>query len=88
MIYNISYKTLICANPYRIRFDKVGGFIRVYDGTRYLVLFGLITYPIYNRSKYLITLKSDIAHVFSHNYFKNQNWFISFFTFRKDIDFT
>ena len=56
---------MICANPYRIRFDKVGGFIRVYDGTRYLVLFGPITYdPIYNRSKYLISLKSDIAHVF------------------------
>ena len=23
-----------------IRFDKIDGFIRVYDGTRYLVLFG------------------------------------------------
>ena len=26
--------------PLRIRFDKVDRFIKVYDGTRYLVLFG------------------------------------------------
>ena len=28
------------AKPVRIRFDKVNGFIRIYDGTKYLVLFG------------------------------------------------
>ena len=38
-VYDISYKTLIGAKPLRIRFDKVDGFIRIYDGTRYLVLF-------------------------------------------------
>ena len=27
----------ISAKPLRIRFNKVNGFIRVYDGTRYLV---------------------------------------------------
>ena len=32
----ISYKNLI-AKPLRIRFGKIDGFIRVYDGTRYLV---------------------------------------------------
>ena len=37
LIYNISYKTLMGAKPLRIRFDKKNGFIRVYDGTRYLV---------------------------------------------------
>ena len=37
--YNISYKTFIGAKPLRISFDKVGRFIRVYDGTRKLVLF-------------------------------------------------
>ena len=35
--YNISYKNSIDAEPLRIRFDKVNGFIRVYDKTRYLV---------------------------------------------------
>ena len=34
-VYNISYKTLIVAKPLRIRFNKIGWFIRVYDGTRY-----------------------------------------------------
>ena len=33
-------KTLIGAKPLRIRFHKVDEIIRVYDGTRYLILFG------------------------------------------------
>ena len=40
LIYNISHKNLVAAKTFRIRFDKIDGFIRVYDGTRYLVLFG------------------------------------------------
>ena len=44
LIYNISYKTLIGAKSLRIRFDKVNGYIRIYDGNRYLVLFGLEKY--------------------------------------------
>ena len=40
MIYDISYKTLIDPKPLSIRFDKIDGFIRIYDGTRYLTLFG------------------------------------------------
>ena len=32
LIYNISYKPLSDAKPLRIRFDKIDGFIRVYDG--------------------------------------------------------
>ena len=40
MVYNISYKTLIDAKSLEIRFDKVDGLIRVYDRTRYLLLFG------------------------------------------------
>ena len=40
LIYENSYKILIDTKPLRIRFDKVDGFIRVYGGTRYLVLFG------------------------------------------------
>ena len=33
LIFDISYKTLI-------RFDKIDGFIRIHDGTRYLTLLG------------------------------------------------
>ena len=39
-VYVILYKTLIGAKPSRIRFDKVVGFIRAYDGARYSALFG------------------------------------------------
>ena len=39
LVYGISYKPLIGVKPLRIRFDRVDGFIRVYDGTRYLLLF-------------------------------------------------
>ena len=34
LIYDISYKTLIGPKPLRIRFDKINGFTRIYDGTR------------------------------------------------------
>ena len=69
LVHNISYKTLIGTKPLRIRFDKTDGFIRVYDGTRYLVLFGAEKYDfIYNRIRYLIGVKSGITYVFSHNY--------------------
>ena len=37
-----------------IRFDETDGFIRTYDGSRYLVLFGFRLYDaIYNRIRYL-----------------------------------
>ena len=32
LAYDILYKTLIGGKPLSIRFDKVNGFIRVYDG--------------------------------------------------------
>ena len=40
LVYNISYKTLIDVKHFHIRFNKIDGFIIVFDGTRYLVLFG------------------------------------------------
>ena len=51
LVYNISYKTLIGHKPLRIGFDKIDEYIiRVYDGTRYLVLFGAEKYDfIYSR---------------------------------------
>ena len=59
------------AKPLRVRFDKIDGFIRVYDGTRYLVLFGSEKYnSIYNKIRYLISVKGGITYVISHNYSK------------------
>ena len=69
LVYNISYKSLIDSKPLYIRFDKIDGFIRVYGGTRYLVLFGSEKYfSIYNRIRYLINVKSEITYTIFHNY--------------------
>ena len=60
LVYNISYKTLFGSKPLHIRIDDVEGFLRVYDGIRYLVLFGSETYDaIYSR--YLTSQKSGIT---------------------------
>ena len=40
LIYDIAYKTLIGSKSLRIRFDKLDGFLTIYNGTRYLTLFG------------------------------------------------
>ena len=39
LVYNIWYKNLIASKPVSIRFDIIDRFIRVHDGSRYLVLF-------------------------------------------------
>ena len=62
---------MIGAKPSCIKFDKIDGFITVYDGTRYLVLFGPQKHDaIYNRIRYLTSQESDITYAFSHNYTK------------------
>ena len=49
LVHDISYKTLIDPKPLLIRFDKIDGFIWIYDGTRYLTLLGSEKYDaIYN----------------------------------------
>ena len=69
MVYNISYKSLIGTKPLRIRFDKVDGFIIIYDGIRYLALLGTEKYNvIYNRIRYLVSQESGISYVIPHNY--------------------
>ena len=69
LVYNISYESLIDSKPSCIRFDKIDRFIRVYDGTRYLILFESEQYDsIYQRIRYLVSVKSDITYTVSHNY--------------------
>ena len=66
LVYNISYKSLIDSKPLHIKLD-----IRIYDGTRYLVLFGTKKYGyIYSRIIYLISVESGITDIISHNYAK------------------
>ena len=53
------------------RFDKIVENIRIYDGTRYLSLFDTKKYDaIYDRIRYLISLKSSITYIFSHYFVK------------------
>ena len=60
---------MIVAKLLRIRFDKIDRFLRVFDGTRYLVLFGTDKWDfIYSRIRYLIQGKTGITYVMSHNY--------------------
>ena len=54
-----------------IRFDQIDGFIKLYDGTRYLTLFVSEEYEaIYNRIRYLISQKNGITYIFSHYFAK------------------
>ena len=69
MINDISYKT--SWKSLRIRFDKIDEIIRIYDGTRYLTLFSTRKNgAIYDRIRYLISLKSSITYIFSHYFTK------------------
>ena len=69
LIYDISQKTLIGLKPLRSRFDKIDGFTRIYDGSRYLVLFGHLWYDvIYNRIRYLASEKSAITSSINHDF--------------------
>ena len=69
-------------------FDKLDGFIRDYDGTKYLVLFSTEKYDVtFDWDKYLIGLKSRIKYVSSHNYAKIKIDSDDDFPFEKNIDF-
>ena len=57
---------MIGAKLLRVRFDKVGGFIRVYNRTSYLVLFGTRKYDVILN----LRVRSGIAYVISHNFAK------------------
>ena len=52
-----------------IWFEKIDGCIKIYDGIRYLVLFGSEQVDaIYDRIRYLISEKSGITDIISHNF--------------------
>ena len=54
-----------------MRFDKIDGFIGIYDGTRYLTLFGFEKYGVIcKRIRYLLSLKIGVTNIFSENFAK------------------
>ena len=88
MIYDISYKILIDPKPLRIRLDKIDGFLRINDGTRYLILFDSEKHDdIYKRIRYLLSLKSSIIYIFSHYFAKIKVNSYDFLPKEKNIDF-
>ena len=49
----IFHTKLLCV-PLHVRFNKTDEFIKIYNGTRYLVLFGPERYDaIYDRTRYI-----------------------------------
>ena len=68
LIYDLSYKSLIGSKPLRIRFDKIDGFIGIYDGTRYLTLSEFEKYDA--KIRYLIGLNGGMTYIFSHYFVK------------------
>ena len=61
LFYGISYRTFMGSIPLNIRFDEIDGFIKIYDGIRYLVLVGGGFYDeIFDRIKYLIIVRSTV----------------------------
>ena len=52
----ILYKSLMSEKPLRTRFNKIDEFIKIYDGTRYLLLDYYERYNVsYDRIRYLIS---------------------------------
>ena len=69
LIYGISYKAFMGSITLHITFDKIDGFIKIYDGIKYLVLFCHSWYDeICDRIEYLISEKSGVTDSFNHNF--------------------
>ena len=80
---------MIGSKPSRIRFDNIDGFTRIYDGIRYLTLFGSEKHDaIYDKIRYLISLKSGFTHIFSHYFTKIKIDSYDSLLIEKNIDFT
>ena len=55
--------------PLCIRFSKIDGLIKIYNGAKYFVLFGSEKHnSIYDKNSYLIGKKSVITHSINHNF--------------------
>ena len=71
LIFDVSFKTQYCARSLCIiMLDKVDGYVRKYDGTKYLALFhsNENNQIIFYRIRYIIMLKINISDAFSHQY--------------------
>ena len=99
LVYNISYKTFMDAKPLRIRFDKVDGVIKIYDGIRHLELFDLLSEIhdrinsriyniILNRIDYLISENSDDKYSIKRDFARVRIDLYNSLLIEKNIDFS
>ena len=59
LVFDISYKPFMGSIPFRIKFDKIDGFIKTNDEVKYLALFDYVWFDnICYRIKYLTSEKS------------------------------
>ena len=71
LIYDRWYNTLFGSKSLQIRFDKIDEIIRIYDESRYIILFGKKKYgALYNKITYLVSIKSGITYIISHYFAK------------------
>ena len=69
LIHEILYKSLMGEKPLRTKFNEINGFIKIYDGIRYLLLHYYERYNVNNdRIRYHISEKSGITDSISHNF--------------------
>ena len=87
-IYNISCKNFIGSKYLRTRFDEIDGIIRIYDGNRYLKLFGTKKYDaVCDTIRYVISISSGITYIFSHYFVKIKHDSYDSSVIKKNIDF-
>ena len=67
LVYGVLYQNFTGKKPLHIRFDKIDGFIKIYDGIRYLVL--LAYNEIYYEIKFKI-LEPELIHIILYGYKK------------------
>ena len=88
MIYDILYKTSTGAKPLRIRYNKIDGFIKIYNRIRYLVLFDSGWFDkICDRNKYFISEKNGATDSINHNFARIRIHSCSSLPIEKNIDF-
>ena len=63
LVYGISYKSLFGSKPLRIKFDEANGFIRVYRGIRYLLLFGPENMMLFTVELYILLAGKAALHM-------------------------
>ena len=89
-IYDISYNTFMDSIPLHIRFDKEDWFFKIYDGIKYLLIFGHCWFDeICDRMKYYSkNLKSCITDSINHHFVTIRIGSYNSLPNRKNIDFS